>query len=80
MGKLFYNHFNKKDITDADYAHIKKVCEDFEKRNLVEYYEYHLYVQSNILFQGDVAENLQNNFIEIYELYPVSFLSVRVLT
>ena len=31
------------DITDADYAHEKRVCRDFEKKNLGKYHD--LYVQ-----------------------------------
>ena len=27
----FYSHFNMEDITDADYAHDKRVCKEFEK-------------------------------------------------
>ena len=26
----FYNHLNMEDITDADWAHAKKLCKDFE--------------------------------------------------
>ena len=26
----FYSHLNMEDNTDADYAHAKKVCKDFE--------------------------------------------------
>ena len=26
----FYSHLNMEDITDADYAHAKRVCIDFE--------------------------------------------------
>ena len=26
----FYSHLNMKDITDADYAHAKGVCKDFQ--------------------------------------------------
>ena len=32
-------------ITDADYAHAKRVCKDFEAKDLRKYYD--LYVQSN---------------------------------
>ena len=39
------------DITDADYAHAKRVCKDFEK-NLREYHNF--YVQSDTLFLADV--------------------------
>ena len=42
------------DITDADYAHAKRVCKHFEIKNL----EYHdLYVQSNTLLLAGVFEN-----------------------
>ena len=40
-----------KDITDADYAHIKRVCKDFGV-NLGECHD--LYVQSNTLLLADV--------------------------
>ena len=29
----FYSHLNMKDITDADYAHTKRICKDFEIKN-----------------------------------------------
>ena len=35
------------DITDADYVHTKRVCKDFEIKNLGEYHD--LYVQSDTL-------------------------------
>ena len=45
------------DITDADYAHAKRVCKDFEIKNL----EYHgLYIESDTLFLADVFENFRN--------------------
>ena len=43
----FYSHLNMEDITDPDYAHAKRVCKDFEIKNLGEYHD--LYVQSNIV-------------------------------
>ena len=46
--KDFYSHLNMEDITDADYAHAKRVCKDFEIKSLGEYYD--LYVQSDTLF------------------------------
>ena len=47
------------DITDADYVHPKRVCKDFEIKNLGEYHN--LYVQSDTLLLADVFENFQNN-------------------
>ena len=51
----FYSHLNMEDITDADYAHVKRVCKDFEIKNLREYHN--LYVQSDTLLLADVFEN-----------------------
>ena len=34
------------DITDADYAHTKRVCKDFQLKDLEEYHE--MFVQSDI--------------------------------
>ena len=61
------------DITDADYAHAKTVCKDFEIKNLGEYRD--LYVQSDTLLLADVFENFRNMCLEIYELDSVKFLS-----
>ena len=36
-------------ISDADYAHAKRVCKEFEIKNLAEYHD--LYVQRNALFK-----------------------------
>ena len=69
---MFYNHLNTEDFTDADYAHVKRVCRDFEIKNLGEYHD--LYVQSETLLLGDVFENFRNMCINIYELDPVKFL------
>ena len=62
----FYSNLNMKDITEADYAHAKNVCKDFEIRNLRE--NHYLYVQNNTLLLGDVFENFINMYLEIYEL------------
>ena len=54
----FYSHLIMEDITDADYAHSKRVCKDFEIKNLGEYHD--LYVQSDTLLLADVFENFRN--------------------
>ena len=68
-----YSHINMKDITDADYAHAKRVCKNFEIKNLGGYHD--LYLQSNTLLLVDVFENCRNMCLEIYELDPAKFLS-----
>ena len=37
--KYFYGHANIEDNTDADYAHTKRVCKDFELKNLGEFHD-----------------------------------------
>ena len=61
------------DITDADYAHAKRVCKDFEIKNLGEYHDF--YVQIDTLLLADVFENFRNMCLKIYELDPAKFLS-----
>ena len=75
----FYSHLNMEDVTDADYAHAKKirVCKDFEIKSLGEYHN--LYVQSNTLLLAHVFENFRNKCLEIYELDPAKFLSAQGL-
>ena len=48
----FYSNLNIEDITDSDYMHPKRVCKDFEIRNLGEYYN--LYLKSDVLLLADV--------------------------
>ena len=61
------------DITDADFVHAKRVCKDFEIKQLGEYHD--LYVQSDTLLLADVFENFRNMCINIYGLDPAKFLS-----
>ena len=51
----FYVHLNFEDITDADYVLVKRVCKDFEIKELAENHD--LYVKSNTLLLSDVFEN-----------------------
>ena len=73
----FYSHLNVEDITDADYAHAKRVCKDFEIKNLGECHDF--YVQSNTLLFADVFENFRNMCLEIYELHPSKYPSAAGL-
>ena len=64
-------------ITDANYAHSKGVCKDFEIKHLGEYHD--LYVQSNTLLLADVFENFRNMCINMYKLDPGKFISAQRL-
>ena len=69
----FYSHLNMEDVTDADYALAKRVCKDFEIKNVGKNHD--LYVQSNTLLSADVFENFRNMCLEIYELDLVKIFS-----
>ena len=60
------------DITDANYTDAKRICKDFEIKNVGEYDD--LYVPSNTLLLADVFENFRNIRFKIYELDPAKFL------
>ena len=59
----FYSHLSMEDTTDADYAHAKRVCKDFELKHLGEYHD--LYVQSNTLLLANISENFRNMCLKI---------------
>ena len=61
------------DITDADYAHAKRVCRNFEIKNLGEYHD--LYVERDTLLLADVFENFRNMCLKINKLDPAEFFS-----
>ena len=65
------------DITDADYAHAKRVCKVFEIKHLGEYHD--LYVQVDTLLLADVFENFRNMRLKIYDLDPAKFISAPAL-
>ena len=55
----------------------KRVCKDFEIKDLWEYYN--LYLESGTLLLTDKFENLNNMCFKIYELDLAKFLSAPVL-
>ena len=64
------------DISDADYTHAKRVCEDFKIKKFGEFHD--LYVQNDTLLLADVFENFRNMCLEIYELDPEKICSASV--
>ena len=68
----FYSKRNIKDVTDADYMHAKRVCKDFEIKNLGEYHD--LYLKSDTLLLAAVFENFRKMHLKIYHLDPAKFL------
>ena len=71
----FYSNLNMENTEDIDYRHGNNVFKRFELDNLGEYHD--LYVQSDTLLLADVFENFRNKCLEVYELDPAHFLSLR---
>ena len=61
------------DITDAGYAHRRRVCKAFKVKKQGDYHD--LYVQSDTLLFADVFDNFGNIYLEIYKLDPSKYLS-----
>ena len=72
-----YRNLSLEDITDADYMHAKRVCKDFEMKNLGEYHD--LYLKSDTLLLADGFESFRDLCLGIHELDPVKFISASGL-
>ena len=70
----FYSNLNMEYITDADYIHAKRVCKDFQMKNLSEYHD--LYFKSDTLLLAEVFEIFKEMCLKICHLDPVKFLPV----
>ena len=69
----FYSQVSMEDITDVDYTNAKRVCKDFEIKNLGEYHG--LYVQSDTLMLLHLFANFRDMCLEIYDVDPEKSLS-----
>ena len=72
-----YSNLNMEDITDADYKQAKKVCKDFEIKNLGECDD--LYLKSDTLLLADIFKNFRKISLKIYHLDSVKLLSAPAL-
>ena len=66
--KEFYSSLNLEDITDADYMKAKRVCKNFEIKNLGEYYD--LYLKTDVILLADVFRKLQKNVLRSLSSRP----------
>ena len=66
-----YSNFNTEDITDADNMHEKRVCKDFEIKNLVKYH--------NLYSKITVFKNFRKLCLQIYDLVSAKLLSSQPL-
>ena len=69
--EIFYSNQKMKNITDVNYRHVKRVYKEFNNKDLGDYYD--LYLQIDTLILADVFKNFRNKYIEIYELDPALF-------
>ena len=65
------------DITDADYAHAKRVCKGFKIENLVDYHDF--YVQIDTLLLVDIFKNFRNMCLWLYKLDLAHYFSATGL-
>ena len=61
------------DLADADFRHVKAVCQDFKIKNSGKYHD--LFVQSDTLLLANALVNFQNICLETYQLVPARFLT-----
>ena len=73
----FYSKLNSEDISHYDYVHAKKVWDLFEIKNVGEYHD--LYVQIDTILLADVSEIFRNKYLKTYELDPLHFVSAPAL-
>ena len=70
---IFKKRFLKSPKHGRDYIHTKRICKDFEIKNLGECHN--LYVQSNKLLLADIFNNFRNICLQIHCLDHAQFIS-----
>ena len=70
--KDFYNNLNLESISDEDHVHAQKVWDVFKIKNLGEYHD--LFIKIDTLLLADIFENFRNMCLSIYEFDPVYFV------
>lgn len=64
--EAFYNRLKKEHISDADYAHVQQVWENFNLQTLGELHDH--YVLTDVLLLADVFERLQDMTLDYFKL------------
>ena len=61
------------DMKDSDYSHAKRVCKDFEMKNVSN--NHGLYLKSDTLLLAGVFESVRKMCLEIFDLDPAKCFS-----
>ena len=78
MKKYYYSELNDENISDADLAHVKNICDTFNIANLGDYHD--LYVSLDVALLADVFENFRDTSINIDKLDHAYCLSATGLS
>ena len=76
LRKHRYQRKKMENITNVDYTHVKRVCKDFEIKNVGQHHDLYLY---NTLSLADVFESIQSTCLEIHEFNAACFFSASGL-
>ena len=76
--KNFYSRLSKKNISEKDYCHAKKVWDMFNCETMRDYHD--LYLKGDVLLLADIFENFRKMVLETYGLDPVHYYSLPGLS
>ena len=69
--ECFYSKLTRSGISEEDYEHAKKVWNEFNLRNLGDYYD--LYLKMDVILLANVFEEFKSTCIKHYGLDPANF-------
>jgi hypothetical protein len=71
---LFKSILNQTELNDLEYEHIKKVWKTFKIKNLGEYHNFYMLLDTSLL--ADVFQAFRKTILDVYELDPPHFYSI----
>ena len=71
--KCFYNLLTEEDISDADYAHARKIWHSFNMQTMGDYHD--LYLKTDVYLLADIFENFRQTCLKYYELDPAHYFT-----
>ena len=67
----FYSNLNMSSISEEDYQHTQRVCEEFRIHNLGDYHD--LYLRIDVVLLANMFEAFRDTFLKHYKLDPAHF-------